>query len=84
MSSRPDTVSIPVSLFDHSGVDAPEVAPLEAASQSAFEVPMGSLRPHPAPRLFVNLPVQSLASIVVQISRNICLFRLLRNAMRCR
>lgn len=53
MSSRPDSVSIPVSLFDHSGVDAPEVTPLEAASQSALEVrmaqsevpPRGSPRP---------------------------------------
>lgn len=40
MSSRLDSVSTPVSLFDHSGVDAPEGAPLEAASQSALEVRM--------------------------------------------
>ncbi len=39
MSSRLDSVSTPLSLFDHSGVDAPKVAPLEAASQRTVEVP---------------------------------------------
>ena len=40
MSSRLDSVSTPVSLFDHSGVDAPKLAPLGAASQRSVEAPV--------------------------------------------